>query len=241
MIDKRDLEEIKDATFSSKFVKFARYDLLDIELFRNTRENSTLDSFIADVERLENEIEESLIRLRKMREHLERGKKAFEGAKGAPVKIKRGGKAKKYVIDDVVFYTTPTTMDRIHQMSLVEGCEIERKWVFANQFEQQHIQGFIDFSKFEMALDAIGLTLEQYAQLAGSKKLVFEVIRNFEELGDYLHCAGMVFTDDEDEEEVICKDRDKYREACINLARKEIERGGIILFQNIGILTLMNW
>ena len=241
MIDKRDLEEIKDTTFSSKFVKFARYDLLDIELFRNTRENSTLDSFIADVERLENEIEESLIRLRKMREHLERGKRAFEEAKVAHMKFKRGGKVKKYVIDDVVFYTTQTTMDRIHQMSLVDGCEIERKWVFANQFEQQHIQGFIDFSKFEMALDAIGLTLEQYAQLAGSKKLVFEVVRNFEELGDYLHCAGMVFTDDEDEEEVICKDRDKYREACINLARKEIERGGIILFQNIGILTLMNW
>ena len=46
MIDKRDLEEIKDATFSSKFVKFARYDLLDIELFRETREHSILDSFI---------------------------------------------------------------------------------------------------------------------------------------------------------------------------------------------------
>ena len=241
MIDKRDLEEIKDATFSSKFVKFARYDLLDIELFRNTRENSTLDSFIEDVERLENEIEESLIRLRKMREHLERGKKAFEDAKGATVKIKRGGKVKKYVIDDVVFYTTQITMDRIHQMSLVEGCEIERKWVFANQFEQQHIQGFIDFSKFEMALDAIGLTLEQYAQLAGNKELVFEVVRNFEELGDYLHCAGMVFTVDDDEEEAICKNRDEYREACINLAREEIERGGTILFQNIGILTLMNW
>lgn len=241
MIDKRDLEEIKDATFSSKFVKYARYDLLDIELFRDTRENSTLDSFIADVDRLESEIEESMIRLRKMREHLERGKKAFEEAKRAPMKFKRGGKAKKYVIDDVVFYTTPTTMDRIHQMSRVEGCEIERKWVFANQFEQQHIQGFIDFSKFEMALDAIGLTLEQYAQLAGSKELVFEVVRNFEELGDYLHCAGMVFTVDDDEEEAICKDRDKYREACINPGREEIERGGTILFQNIGILTIMNW
>ena len=241
MIDKRDLEEIKDVTFSSKFVKYARYDLLDIELFRNTRENSTLDSFIADVERLENEIEESMIRLRKMREHLERGRKAFEEAKGAPMKFKRGGKAKKYVIDDVVFYTTPTTMDRIHQMSLVEGCEIERKYIFANQFEKQHIQGFIDFSKFEMALDAIGLTLEQYAQLAGSKELVFEVVRNFEELGEYLHCAGMVFTIDDDEEERICKDKDKYREACINLGREEIERGGTILFQNIGILTIMNW
>lgn len=239
---KHDFASVKDMTLSFRFFKFALRDILNIDAFRSAKENSTSKTFLDDVERLENEIEESIKKLRRMKEHLEKGKKAFKEAQEKSVKVvKRGGNLKQYNLYGVKFFTTPKTMERIHRMSEIEVNGTFDKRSFGEKIEYTLKQGFVDYSKFEMALGVIDVSIEQYARLAEDKEIVFDATWNVEELGDYLHRGGMVFTVDDKEEEEICKDGEKYRQACIELGKSELERGGIILFPNIGTLTILNW
>lgn len=239
---KNDFKSIKEMTLSFRFFKFALRDILDIDVFRSAKENSTSKTFLDDVERLENEIEESIKKLRRMKEHLEKGKKAFKEAQEKSVKVvKRGGNLKQYNLYGVKFFTTPKTMERIHRMSEIEVNGTFDKRSFDEKIEYTLKQGFVDYSKFEMALGVIDVSIEQYARLAEDKEIVFDTVMSVEDLGDDLHHGGMVFSIDEEEEEEICKDGEKYRQACIELGKSELERGGLILFPNIGLFTILNW
>lgn len=173
----------------------------------------------------------------------------FKSIKDNSAKLtQKGSKIKKFYRGDINYYATLDTMGYLRDLKNLEEDRDFLTWELNNQRDYEQFlktlsEELDDFGKFEQALNSIYLPLKKYAYLCLSSHgkdwcFKFQPWKSIEEIGEYFNLAGAEFEDDNGER-INYGDGEKYRKACWDLGKIQIEEvGGIILFPNIGSLVI---
>ncbi len=158
----------------------------------------------------------------------------------------KGSKIKKYEYGDITYYATPDTMKYLWELKDMREDEGFKEEYGNMNFDKKRDceQELKDNpEKFEKAMHAIFIPLKLYAYMREKinkqdRPFVFKTWRSVEEIGEYFNLAGMEF-EDENGERINYGDGEKYRKACWDLGKSQIEDiGGVIFFPNIGSLLI---